>query len=350
MRIKAIETKRQKIPLKLTFKTASGASRAAESLIVRVILEDGHEGVGESPTSIVYKSESIERIEGFIKTVIPNLVGNEIEDYPVLIEELKKRKDKSIFALSGLEVALFRAYLALIGVSEFSYWGGKRRVLETDITIPNIEINLSKNWASFFAKKGFRSFKIKLKGDPTEDLRFLEGISKTLKRILKDKHSIRLDMNGSYSLKNFYSFSESLKKLEISIEFIEQPLPKEDYRGLKELIKRSDFEIILDESVLSVEDLDRIGLIGFKGGINIKIPKSGISESKKIYDLAKAQNLKLMIGCMMESIIGLKAGIFFAMGKGELDYIDLDAVHFLKWKKFPPLLSSSGPFYVYSGS
>jgi len=94
----------------------------------------------------------------------------------------------------------------------------------------------------------------------------------------------------------------------------------------------SPVPIILDETIFSVEDLDRAISENLCNGVNIKIAKSGIAESLKIYRVAKKHGLKLMIGCMTETMVGLSAGIFFASGTDGFDYIDLDSIHFLHHK------------------
>ena len=81
-------------------------------------------------------------------------------------------------------------------------------------------------------------------------------------------------------------------------------------------------------------------------GINIKIAKSGINESLKLYNRAKKNGLKLMMGCMTETMIGLSAGINFAAGTGGFDYIDLDAIHFLYHKHSYKGITISGNHYL----
>ena len=64
-------------------------------------------------------------------------------------------------------------------------------------------------------------------------------------------------------------------------------------------------------------------------GINVKIAKSGIGESLEIVRVARKHGLKLMIGCMTETMVGLSAAIYCASGSAAFDYIDLDGIHFL---------------------
>ena len=87
--------------------------------------------------------------------------------------------------------------------------------------------------------------------------------------------------------------------------------------------------LILDESVFSAEDCRRAVDEQLCQGVNIKIAKSGVAESGRIYRAARHAGEKLMIGCMTETMVGLSAGIHLAAGKGGFDFIDLDSIHLM---------------------
>jgi L-alanine-DL-glutamate epimerase-like enolase superfamily enzyme len=349
-RIERIDLKRVRKPLRITFSTAAGKKDHMESLIIRVLLDTKEEGLGESPTSRAFPLETLEVMEDVIRKVIPLFIGKEIRESLPFLAKLRRDFPGHVLSFSGFEVALFRAYLSLCHLSEFSFWGGKSRILETDITIPNVDLQKAKKWALKFLKKRFRFFKIKLIGDIERDIDFLRAISETLSRKGEGDHLLRLDMNESYNARDFLVFLEKLSKFRIPVQLVEQPLRRDDYNGLREIVKESRIEIVLDESVKSAEDLDRIGSTGFRGGVNMKIAKSGLMESKRIYDMARKNGLKLMIGCMMETILGLSTAIFLALGLGDFEYVDLDGIHFLRWKKPFSEIDLSGPYYIYSGS
>ena len=103
--------------------------------------------------------------------------------------------------------------------------------------------------------------------------------------------------------------------------------------------------VILDETVFTAHDLMRVIQEGLGHGVNIKTAKSGISESLNIFSMAKAHGFRLMIGCMTETMTGLSAGIYLALGAGGFDYIDLDAIHFLHHKNQYGDINIEGPRY-----
>ena len=119
---------------------------------------------------------------------------------------------------------------------------------------------------------------------------------------------------------------------------------------MKRLCEKAPLPIIADETVFSVEDCQRVIEHGLADGINIKIAKSGISQSRQIIELAKKAKLKLMIGCMTETIVGLSTAIYCAAGSGVFDYIDLDSVHFLYHHKHYQDITIGGSVYHLGGS
>ena len=72
--------------------------------------------------------------------------------------------------------------------------------------------------------------------------------------------------------------------------------------------------------------------------------KSGIAESLEIISIAKAAGRKLMIGCMLESEIGLAASIALASGTGAFEYVDLDGHLLVKYPMPPTAFIAEGPY------
>src|SRR5512145_1458337 len=123
-------------PLRTIFSTSLGQKDTMKSVIVKVHLRDGSEGLGECPTSFVFKNETIEAMEIIIREAIPQLKGLPVEAHREVVGRLRKRYPRNPMTISGLEVALFRAYLKHHRKKEHQYFGGKLDSLETDITIP----------------------------------------------------------------------------------------------------------------------------------------------------------------------------------------------------------------------
>jgi L-alanine-DL-glutamate epimerase-like enolase superfamily enzyme len=332
-------------PMKTIFATSLGAKTCATSVIVKVALTDGHIGIGEVPTSFVLPHETVKAIKSVLTQARRQLVGCPISEYESLVREFRNQQPKFHMSVSGLEAALFRAWLASQSKSEFQYWGAKFKMLETDITIPFVpQARVLDNWLAEAMKTGFRIYKIKVSGDVDIDVKFVENIHNRLSRS-SENFVIRLDGNQGFTAASCLKMLDKLEKKKMSAELFEQPLVRNDYAGFKNLYSRSPVPIIADETVFSPGDCKRVIEERLAHGVNIKLAKSGIAASRQILQMAKKAELKVMIGCMTETMVGLSAAICFAAGTNAFDYVDLDSIHFLHHKNYYNGLTVEGRHY-----
>ena len=153
----------------------------------------------------------------------------------------------------------------------------------------------------------------KIKVGTADDRKIIEGI-----RAVTDK-PLRADANEGWKTKE-----EALEMIDWmagqGVELIEQPLPAarlEDYAWLKDRVK---IPVFADESLILPSDLPRIA--PYFHGVNVKLMKcGGVQEAVRLAGMARALGLKLMIGCMIESSLGISAGAAVA---SLFDYADLD--------------------------
>lgn len=158
---------------------------------------------------------------------------------------------------------------------------------------------------------------IKLKIGKKSDIDVIKAI-----RQISDV-TIRVDANGSWTPEQAIEMIDLL--YECNIQFIEQPVAAYDLEGLKFVRKHSPIPIIADESCLSLNDIPKLSEC--VDGINIKLAKcGGISEALKMIYTAKACNLKVMIGCFLESSLAVTAA---AQLTPLADYADLDPILFI---------------------
>ena len=197
-------------------------------------------------------------------------------------------------------------------------------------------------------RKGFAAYKLKVSGDVERDLKTVGLVQSILKEKAGD-YRLRLDGNQGYTPETFLAFVDSLQGRRYAIELFEQPLRKDDFRGLAYIKERSPLPVILDESVAGIRDAQRAVDNNLGHGINIKIAKSGIAESMRILELAGRSGMKLMVGCMIETMVGLSSAIFMAAGSGAFDFMDLDAVHFLYGGNAYPGIVREGRAFIVHG-
>lgn len=129
---------------------------------------------------------------------------------------------------------------------------------------------------------------------------------------------IRVDANAGWTLEKALLKIPVLKELDI--EFVEQPLAKDDWGGMKILYEDSPLPMFADEACVGEQDV--LKCAGHFHGINIKLTKcSGITPAKRMIAKARELGLRVMIGCMNESTIGTAAIAHLAP---LVDYVDMD--------------------------
>ncbi len=258
---------------------------------------------GETPEIILEKFhflpsllESVETIHDLTKVIdnesLPSSLRFGVES--AYIHFLSKKNNIPVYTQLGLE-APFEIY--------------------TSYTLPIMKPVEVKDFISKYNLLRFKYLKIKIDQESGRDL--IEEVSKFTQQPL------RIDANEAWQdVDSLLVFMENFKK--INIEFFEQPLPsilKEEYKYLK---KHCPYELIADESVTNNFDPEEIAHQFH--GINMKLMKAGgYLNGIKILQDSKKQGLKTMIGCMVETSLGIFSAINLSNG---INYIDLDG-HFL---------------------
>ena len=132
-----------------------------------------------------------------------------------------------------------------------------------------------------------------------------------------------------------WSVDEALRNLKwlekVNLELIEQPLPREQIAAMGEVQKQTPIPIVADESVQTMDDVEQLGRAGVRG-INLKLMKlGGVLPALRICKRGRELGMKVMLGCMIETSLGITAMAHLA---GLADWLDLDA----------PLLITNDPF------
>lgn len=160
------------------------------------------------------------------------------------------------------------------------------------------------------AASRFEVLKVKMGVDG--DMELLRAIRAASPQVL------RVDANEGWS---FAGALERLPELaRMGVEFVEQPLPADRLEEIRELRRASPLPFVADESVHDAADVPR--LVGAFDAINVKLAKcGGISQALKLIAAARAHGLGVLLGCMIESSLGIAAALAVAP---LADWIDLD--------------------------
>ena len=112
----------------------------------------------------------------------------------------------------------------------------------------------------------------------------------------------------------------------LNVEFIEQPLAADRWEPMREVYRQSALPVIADESCIVESDVPRCQ--GHFHGINIKLCKcGGLTPARRMIERARQLGLKVMVGCMTESTVGISA---IAQLLPSLDYVDMDGALLLR--------------------
>jgi len=268
---------------------------------------DGNLGRGEAAPIERY-SETAESALAFV-TEHGHLVG----DDPFALEEIGTRLaalDGEQAAKSALDAALHDLQGKLLDVPVNRLLGLPRKGPPTSWTVWLGDPDDMARRAEAAAKR-FRRLKLKLGGGDgldVERVRAVRGVTDL---------PLMVDVNEWWSLDEALAACEELATL--GVAYVEQPLRQGDPGGV-ELRRRSSLPVYVDEDCRTLRDVSVCAEIAH--GVNIKLAKSGgIREAVRMTHAARALGLGVMLGCMVESGLGIAAGCVVAP---LCDHVDLD--------------------------
>jgi L-alanine-DL-glutamate epimerase-like enolase superfamily enzyme len=300
-----------KLPLKHTFTIAHQSRDVQDTLIVKLTSGD-HYGLGESTTNPFY-GITLENMRSCLDQVREKLASFD-HIHP---EELWKItapyfKDNP-FAQCALDIAAWDLYAKQEGKKLYELLGlDPKKIPVTNFTIGIAPIS---KMVEKMKELDWPLYKIKL--GTTNDLEIIRELRQHTNAVF------RIDANCAWTADQAISYAKALA--ELNVEFMEQPLPKDDFEGMKKVHAKSVLPVIADESCITEEDVARCQ--GYFHGINVKLVKAGgITPGLRMLKEAKTLVMKTMVGCMTESSIGISAIAHIAP---LLDYVDMDGAMLL---------------------
>ena len=299
------------LPLKHRFTIAHQSREVQETLIVR--LEDGEcYGLGESTTNPFY-GMTLDNMQEALENFKPILLGGKWTTPTELWELGKDVFQSNPFAQCALDLAAWDLYTKKQGKKLYEYLDlNPAQIPTTNFTIG---IDTVEKMCAKLKEVDWPIYKIKL--GTVHDLEIVRELRKHTQSIF------RVDANCAWTVDQTIAYSEELAAL--GVEFIEQPLAKDNLEGMKEVYAQSKLPVIADESCIHESDVETCK--GRFHGINIKLVKAGgITPALRMIQQAKSLGMKTMVGCMTESSVGISAIAHIAP---LLDYVDMDGAMLL---------------------
>jgi o-succinylbenzoate synthase len=329
MKIKNITTTTFKAPLKTPFVTSLRRVEYLEDIIVIIECDDGTIGYGEGVPTPAITGETFESMQSAINYIQKSITGIDIESFDSIIHKVHNAIAKNTTAKSAVEIALYDIKAKSLKKPLYQMLGGTQREFFTDLTISLNDIDTMVQDSLNAVSLGYKSLKIKLGSDIQTDIQRVLEIHDALQN---QDISLRLDANQAWSAKDSVKLLQHIEHQNIKIEFIEQPTLAYDLDALSYIKQRVQTPLLADESIFDIYDAKRVLQMDCADIINIKLAKSGgISNALKIADMTKEYGKKCMIGCMLEGIVSINAGVALASAKADvIEFIDLDAPTLLK--------------------
>ncbi len=293
------------LQLKHTFTISRESHDTQDTLIVH-LSHQGKTGYGEATSNPYYKI-TLASLQAEIDHIRP-----EIESFPFSKPEAFHAwlcdKNLSQFALCALDLAAHDLYGKILGKPLYEIWG--TNTSRYPITNYTIGIDTISNMVQKMQEKPWPIYKIKL--GTKDDVAIVQELRTHTQAIF------RIDANCAWTAPQTISYAPRLKSL--GVEFIEQPLKADDWGGMEKVLHHSVLPVIADESCIVEEDVEKCAL--HFNGINIKLTKcGGLTPALRMIKKGRELGLKIMVGCMTESTVGISA---IGQLLPQLDYVDMD--------------------------
>ncbi len=303
-----LQYKPSNLPFEHPFTISNGRTKTHQSALIVQLSLGSFIGVGEAP-AIVYYNITVDQMMADLaskKTLVEKFALTDPERYWHYLHHLFPNNP---FLVCALDMAAWDLFGQMKGEPLYQLWNTKwsDQLPVTDFTIG---IDTIDKMVAKMKEKPWPVYKIKL--GTSEDIEIIKALRKNTDAVF------RIDANAGWTLE------EALIKIpqlaELGVEFIEQPLAKDNWDGMKVLYEKSVLPLIADESCVFEQDV--IKCHHHFHGINIKLTKcSGPTPALRMIKEARSLNMKVMMGSMNECTIGSAAIAHFLP---QLDYVDLD--------------------------
>jgi L-alanine-DL-glutamate epimerase-like enolase superfamily enzyme len=287
--------------------TISKGTKTHQPTLIVELEHFGIKGYGEAPAITYYNitvEKMIEDLENK-KTMIEKFAFTEPDRYWHYLHHLLPQNP---FLVCALDIAAWDLFAKMQNKKLYELWKGD--ISKNPLTDYTIGIDSIDKMVRKLKEKPWPIYKIKV--GTADDI----GIVKALRD--NTDAALRVDANAGWDLETALQIIPQLK--ELGVEFVEQPLAKDNWEGMKTLYKESSLPLFADEACVFEQDVE--GCKDHFHGINIKLTKcSGITPALRMIKKARELDLKIMLGCMNESIVGSAA---MAHLLPFIDYVDMD--------------------------
>lgn len=305
---------------------------------ITVTTPDGVSGSGEIACALDINGETSQGITallGPIQSVLRDRIIHSTDDVTAIMRDVNLHIVGNAAAKCGLEQALYSIVAQGTGQSLAELLGPTKSSLKIQCTIPfydSIEGYIQEFRRILPKKPEYVKFKIgknfRLEREAIYELR------------ARDR-SIKISVDANQAFRTVHEAEKFLDTFpDDAIAWVEQPLHRDDIRGLRTLRKRLRTPIMLDESLQTPREAELFFANGLTDYVNIKPPKhGGIGVAREIIELARDYGVKPMLGSMLHGPEGLLYMLAFGLSE---DFVTHDFYSYfsLKTPPRPPLIDA----------
>lgn len=317
-----------RVPLHTPFVTALRRTEFAETLVVELTDADGITGWGEAPQVWKVTGDSIAgsraALEGPLRDVLVGAPIDPRETAPLIRQAVVANRAAKMAADIALhDLAARRSGRTLAEhLAELVGASATRGPVLTDMTLSAGEPAALAEAAAARAADGFTTLKVKVGTDAATDAARVRAV----RAAVGPDVVLRLDANQGWTAHEAVSVLTELADAGIEIEFVEQPVARRDLEGLAHVRRHQPTPVLADESVFDIDDLVDVLRYAAADSVNVKLAKcGGLTPALEILEVARRHGMGRMVGCMMESHVGIGAGAALVSALGLPGTQDLDA-------------------------
>ncbi|MDF5752481.1 dipeptide epimerase [Spongiactinospora sp. TRM90649] len=312
-RIERVRVIQVDVPLVRPFVTAVRRADRLRTVLVEVSGENGGRGWGEAAVNWRTTGESPQSVAAAVLGPIADAVtGLSADDHDSWGRAVVGSVVGNPAARSAVDCALWDLAARRADRSLAEFLGGHEEPVRTDMTLSAGPPSELLDRAVEHVAEGFRTLKVKVA--PGED--GIAGVE-LLRRELGSEIGLRVDANQAWNSEEAIAAIRRWEEAGVGLEFVEQPVPAADIDGLTAVRAAVDTPVMADESVWNTRDLHQLIRYGAADRVNVKLAKSGgLTEARRMIALAEDSGVGVMIGCMLESHVGVAASAALAAALG----------------------------------
>lgn len=291
-----------------------------ENLLVRVHGDEGAVGLGETASlTVVGDVDAVSRI--LREAMIPKILGMDSFDMEAIVERLAPANSTDLWATAAIDLALWDLNGKALGLPAYRLLGGLyQREMPVDYTLgEDSPEGMATRALEMMEEGGFSAFCVKIGGgnELATDVARIRAVRDAVGKDVR----IRADANGGFDANGAIKLMRAIEPYDL--EFVEQPVPRGDFEGLKEVAAAVDVPISVDEGLRHLSDAFALAETGAVKVFNIKVPKcGGLLLSKKIAAVAKSAGIATICGGATALEVIRQASRHFtastALGSGKL--------------------------------